>query len=290
MDKSLNEKIVVITGATSGIGLAAARELAGRGAFVVAVGRSEQRCREAAESIEKECPDAKVMFITADLSSQRQVRKLVQDIRQIGRVREKGCVDVLINNAGAFSSWYVSTEEGFELQWAVNHLAPFLLTNGLLPLLKAAPAGRILTVSSGSHYRTRIHWDDVQLRRSYGCLKAYKQSKLANVLFTRELNRRLGAGSTVRAFAVDPGLVNTEMGLKNTTGLARFVWMRRKDKGAKPEAAASALVWMAGEPSIQNREEVYWKNCGPLNPSRYALRDDAALRLWELSEKMCGTA
>lgn len=284
----LNEKIIVITGATSGIGLATALELAGSGARIIAVGRSEQRCKEAAGIVGEKHPGAKVAFLAADLSSQKQIRELAKKIRQLDMVREKGRVDVLINNAGAFTSWYVSTNEGFELQWAVNHLAPFLLTNELLPLLKAAPAGRVITVSSGSHYRTRIHWKDVQLRRHYGCLKAYKQSKLANVLFTRELNRRLGPGSTVRAYAVDPGLVNTEMGLKGTTGIARFVWEKRRKKGVRPETAAASIAFMAVEPSIQAAEDIYWKNCRPLKPSRYSHREDAALRLWELSEKMCG--
>lgn len=288
MGSDLKGKNIVITGATSGIGLATALELAGRGAFVIAAGRSEEHCKQAEEIILNKHPEATVTFLAADLSSQRQIRELSLKIKQMDEVRERGCIDVLINNAGAFSSWYVSTEEGFELQWAVNHLAPFLLTNELLTLLKAAPAARVITISSGSHYRTRIHWKDVQLRKHYGCLKAYKQSKLANVLFTREMNRRLGPASNVRAFAVDPGLVNTGMGLKNTTGIARFVWKKRRHKGVQPEAAASAIVYMAGEPSIQNSCDIYWKNGRPLKPSRYSHRTDAALRLWELSEKMCG--
>jgi NAD(P)-dependent dehydrogenase (short-subunit alcohol dehydrogenase family) len=284
----LYNKIIVVTGATSGIGLAAAIRFAGCGAFVIGIGRSHDRCELAIETIKKDCPDARVVYHVADLSSQKQVRELAENIRQGITKEGKGAIDVLINNAGTFSSWYVSTAEGFELQWAVNHLAPFLLTNELLPLLKAASNSRVITVSSGSHYRMSIHWNDIQLRKHYNCLTAYKQSKLANVLFTRELNRRLGRDSSVHAYAADPGLVNTEMGLKGTAGIAKYIWMKRRHKGVSPETAAQSLVYLAAEPSIQHSEDIYWKNSCPLKPSRYSNREDAALRLWEISEKMCG--
>ena len=180
------------------------------------------------------------------------------------------------------------TADGFELQLAVNHLAPFLLTHELLSLLRAAPAGRVITVSSGSHYRTRMNWTDLQLRKRYGGLRAYKQTKLANVLFTAELNRRLGSRSTIRAFAADPGLVNTEIGLKGTSGLARWVWSRRRLGGASPAEGAATSVYLASEPDVQWSEEIYWRDCQPRTPSGNARRADDARRLWELSEKMCG--
>lgn len=284
----LSQKTVVITGATSGIGFETAGIMAGSGAYVIAVGRSAGRCRQARDAIIEAYPCAKVEFITADLSSQRQVREAASEIRQMAAGQGNGYIDILINNAGTFSGWYISTPEGLELQWAVNHLAPFLLTAELLPLLKAAPQGHIITVSSGSHYRTCIHWKDVLMRKHYNCLGAYKQSKLANVLFTRELNRRLGQDSTVQAFAVDPGLVNTDMGSKGTAGLARYIWDRRRKKGVSPQAAASDIVYLASGPSVDISEGIYWKNRRAVNPSRYSRREDAALRLWELSEKMCG--
>jgi len=284
----LSDKTIVVTGSTSGIGLAAATELARRGAFVIGVGRHRSRCMQAEETIKSACPEARVVFCTADLSSIREVRRLAAEIRD--KIAENGDskLDVLINNAGTFSSWYVSTKEGFELQFAVNHLAPFLLTHELIDLLKAAPSGRVITTSSGSHYRTRINWSDIMLRRRYNCLMAYKQSKLANVLFTRELNRRLGAGSPVRAYAVDPGLVNTDIGCKGTSGLVKWVWKKRSGRGVSPEKAANTIVYLASEPVIENRDEIYWKDCRPCRPSSYSKRDDAALRLWELSERMCG--
>lgn len=286
--ESMKGKTVIITGSTSGIGLATAMELANRGAFVIGVGRSQSRCQQAEQVIRSTCHDARVAFLIADLSSLKQVRELAKSIRQKVKEEGNGYIDVLVNNAGTVSSWYVSTVDGFELQFAVNHLAPFLLTNELLPLLKEAPSGRVITVSSGSHYRTKINWKDVMMRKHYNCLMAYKQSKLANVLFCTELNRRLGLDATVQAFAVDPGLVNTEIGFKGTTGIARWIWKKRSNSGIEPAVAAASIAYLASEPLVQNSRKVYWKDCEPQQPSKYSQQEDVALRLWELSERMCG--
>ncbi len=284
----LSQKTIVVTGATAGIGYAAARALAACGAYVIGVGRSAGRCREAQAAIRTELPGARLWFAVADLSSQRQVRGLAAAIREQVEAAGGGWIDALVNNAGAVSSWYVATEDGYELQFAVNHLAAFLLTHELMPLLCQAPAGRVVTVSSGSHRGARIHWADVMYRRGYHCLAAYKQSKLANVMFTAELNRRLGEGSRVRAYAADPGLVNTAIGLKGTGGLVRWVWDRRRARGATPEQGAETVVFLAADPSIEGARAIYWKDCRPARPSRYALRVGEAARLWALSERLCG--
>jgi NAD(P)-dependent dehydrogenase (short-subunit alcohol dehydrogenase family) len=290
----LSDKTIVVTGATSGIGLATATELAHRGAYVIGVGRSQERCELAETKIRTVAPEARVTFLMADLASQKQVRELAERIRRKAASEGKSArIDALINNAGTFSGWFIATAEGFELQLAVNHLAPFLLTHELMPLLKAAPAGRVITVSSGSHYRTRINWNDIELRRHYNCLRAYKQSKLANVLFSFELNRRLranarGPNATVRGFAVDPGLVNTEIGLKGTSGLVKWIWTKRRQGGVDPAAGADTSLYLASEPSVQTVEDVYWEKRRPKRPSRYSQRIDAAQRLWEVSERMCG--
>jgi NAD(P)-dependent dehydrogenase (short-subunit alcohol dehydrogenase family) len=281
-------KTVVVTGATSGIGLATAKELARRSAFVIGTGRSAERCRAAESKIKSEIPDAEIAYVARDLSSLEQVRGLADDIRRLIKDSGRNCLDVLINNAGTVSSYYVSTADGYELQFAVNHLAPFLLTNELMPLLKSAPSARVITVSSGSHYRTRIRWNDIFMRKHYNCLMAYKQSKLANVLFTCGLNRRLGSSSTVRAFAADPGLVRTDIGLKGTSGIERWVWSKRCRGGESPDKAAVAIAFLACEPSIQNSEHVYWKDCKPLVPSKYARNATEAAMLWDYSERLCG--
>lgn len=290
METTLTGKTFVITGATSGIGWATAQMLVGRGADLIGVGRSPERCRAAESHLRASNPDVSVDYLVADLSLQSQVRSLADQVQERLEAYRKTALDGLVNNAGAFTFWLTYTPEGFEMQWAVNHLAPFLLTQELLALLQAAPAARVVTVSSGSHYHTRLRWDDLQLRRHYNCLLAYQQTKLANVLFTLELNRRLGPASTVRAFAADPGLVKTDIGLKDTPALARWVWERRRAGGDPPEKAALGIVYLLGEPSIQATREIYWKAGTPKQPSRYALDGEQARCLWETSAQMCGLA
>ncbi len=227
-------------------------------------------------------------YLVADLALQSEVVKAAEGVCEILRREGKTCLDGLANNAGTFTYWLAFTAEGFETQWAVNHLAPFRLTLELLPLLQAAPTARVVTVSSDSHYGARIHWDDLQLRRCYNGLRAYGQTKLANILFTVELNRRLGAQSSVRAFAADPGLVKTDIGLKGTPGIARWIWGLRRRGGISPAEAAEGIVILLTDPAIQNASSVYWKHGKPKASSRASLDADAARRLWDLSENMCG--
>ncbi len=280
----LTHKTIVITGASSGIGFAAAGALAGMGARVIGVGRSAERCEDARQKILAQTPGARIEFALADLSAQRAVLELAADLRQ--RL-DGAALDVLVNNAGQVASWYTPTVDGYELQFAVNHLATFLLTRELLPALKAAPAGRVLTTSSGSHRHTRMHWSDVMLRRGYNPLSAYKQSKMANVLFTAEFNRREG-GSGPRAYAIDPGLVNTNIGMKGTGGLVSWIWSMRARGGQPPEVGAATIVHLASQERLEDAQAIYWKDSRPLAPDPYALREDEAARLWALSEQLCG--
>jgi len=205
-------------------------------------------------------------------------------------LQKHGCrkIDVLINNAGMVTNWYTATEDGYETQFAVNHLAPFLLTHLLFPLLQAAPAARVLTTSSNSHRAARIRWNDVMLERRYSTLRAYQQSKLANVMFSYEFNRRFAGITPMRAYAIDPGLVNTSIGLKGTNGPVRWVWERRRKRGVDPEDGALTLIHVAVDPALQGSAEVYWKDCRPITPSRRAQDEEEAARLWKLSERLCG--
>ena len=287
MNENFLGKTYVITGATSGIGLAVAEELVRQGAFVMGVGRSIERCHAAEQRLQAIGPQARLHYICADLSLQSQVRGLAARIKEVLASQEMDRLDGLVNNAGTFTYWQILSLEGFETQWAVNHLAPFLLTHELLPLLKAAPAAKIVTVSSGSHYQARLDWDDIQLRRHYNGLRAYEQTKLANVLFTVELNRRLGAGSPLRAYAADPGLVKTGIGFKGGSGVASWAWKLRRSGGVSAEKAARGIVALLDETTTQDSTATYWKDGKPKQPSTRALDPRSAIRLWALSEQMC---
>jgi NAD(P)-dependent dehydrogenase (short-subunit alcohol dehydrogenase family) len=291
MPTESNGTAVVITGATSGIGLATALALASQGAGIIGLGRSTERCKAAEEAVHAvQPPGGQAVFHRADLSLQREVRCVVLEIRATLQAWRRPQLDVLINNAATVPFWQTLTPEGFDMQWALNHLAPFLLTMELLPLLAQAPRARVITVSSGSHYNTQLNWHDIQLRRHYNPLRAYNQTKLANVLFTFECNRRFAGTTHVRAFAADPGLVNTQIGLKSNSFLARWVWDIRRRGGVSPESAAEGLVFLATEPSIQDSPEIYWKNGKPKRPSVHALNPQSAKQLWELSAQMCGVS
>lgn len=279
-------KYIVITGATSGIGLAATKKLFKKGYNIIGVGRSKEKCERAKKQIKAFDNDRKVDFFIADLSSQEDIRTLCADITDYINKNNNGILDVLINNAGVFTTYYTLTNEGIEMQFAVNHLAHFMITNLLMPLLQNSEDPRILTTSSGSHYGAKINFNDIMLSKHYGQLKAYKQVKLANVLFTHELNNRFGDKENIKAYAIDPGLVNTSMGDKHTVGLAKLIWSIRRKSGVSPEEGCKTMIYLASE-QIPYTGNYYFKNCKPKEPNKRAKDVLVAKRLWELSEKMC---
>jgi NAD(P)-dependent dehydrogenase (short-subunit alcohol dehydrogenase family) len=289
MERTAVQNTFVVTGATSGIGLAVTRSLLRDGHAVIGIGRSPERCRSQEQSLRAAGSSAgRVCMLCADLSLQSQVAGVAGEIEDVLRGWAASGLDGLINNAATVPFWQTLTPEGFDLQWALNHLAPFLLTVKLLPLLKQAPMARVVTVSSASHYGARLYWDDIQLRRHYSALRAYGQTKLANVLFTLELDRRLRGNGNVRAFAADPGLVNTELGLKSNSFIARWAWSMRRRGGMTPEESARGIVYLATEPSIQDADDLYWKHGKPKVADPYARNPEAAAQLWRLSAQMCG--
>lgn len=284
----LQHKTIVITGATSGIGFAAAEVLTRAGANVIGVGRSDERCRQAQRHLQQVNPAARIEYLCADLSQQAQVRRLAGQIKEHLAANGLTALDGLVNNAAAFTYWFNLTCDGVETQWAVNHLAGFMLTHELLPLLQAAPRAAVVTVSSDSHRGARIHWDDPQLRRRYNGLAAYGCTKLANILFTTELARRLGTASNVRAYAVDPGLVKTDIGMKDNPGLVGWVWKMRRSAGKPPAVPARCIAYLLDQVPAADPAQVYWKDCRPVNPDRRALDGESAARLWDLSQALCG--
>ena len=235
-------KTIVITGATSGIGLETARILAQRGLSVIGIGHSEENCERAKRDLTAENPNASIRFFTADLMQQREVDAVAGQIAACLRADCNGELFALISNAGCVRSWYTTTEEGYEQQFALNHLAGFLLTCRLLPYLQKAK-GRVLITGSNSHKGIQVHWDDVMLRRGYHPLTAYKQSKLCNLLFAKALNDRYPEYG-IRAYVVDPGLVNTNIGNKKTGTLVNRFWSLHKRRGDPPAVPARTYAFL----------------------------------------------
>ena len=276
-------KTAVITGASSGIGLAALAELTQKGFRVIGIGRDQTRCEQVKQKILSDQPNASITFLCADLMQQREVERVATEISQILAEENENKLEVLINNAGCVRSWYTTTEEGYEQQFALNHLASFLLTYRLLPQLKRAE-GRVIMTGSESHKHMRMHWNDVMLTRGYNPLTAYKQSKLANILFAKGLNERyLGDGIT--SYVVDPGLVCTEIGCKNTGGLVDWIWNKRKKHGVAPEIPAKTYAYLSDTKPAPR--ELYYHLCKPNSYSAQVTRENAN-KLFALSEKLCG--
>lgn len=283
----LTGKVVVVTGASSGIGYQAALDFARSGTQVIGVGRDQQRCNQARERILSLCADAKVTFLVADLASQAQVKGLASRVAGILEARHNGRLDVLVNNAGVYMGRRILTGDGIETTFAVNHLAPFLLTYLLLPHLVKTDESRVITVSSGSHYNT---WFIPRVEKNpffYFGLWAYKVSKLSNILFTRQFNL-MRKRSRPQAFAVDPGLVNTDIGIKGTGGLAQAVWRNRQKLGTSPEQPAKTILYLAETQGLDCLRDVYWHDCAPKQPSAAALNDKLAKCLWEESCNLFG--
>ena len=283
----LAAKSVVISGATSGIGWQAALEFAQHGALVIALGRSAERAQEAQARILSQVPQARLHFVLADFNSLAEVHRAADDIRQI--LSQAGCagLDVLINNAGAFNATKQYSEDGFERTFAVNHLAAFQLTMSLLPELRASGDGRVMAVSSYSHRTTCINPRRIADPRLYNSLWAYKSSKLCNVLFCAEFNRRFG-DEGLRAFAVDPGLVDTDIAAKHSGALIKLIWRLRRQQGTHAHVPVQTLLYLSQAELDNLPPAVYWRDSQPLQESRQARRADLARDIWELSLRCCG--
>jgi retinol dehydrogenase-14 len=283
---ALDGKTCLVTGATNGIGRAAARELACLGASVVLLGRDPERCEAARAEIAAACGrPAEVSVLIADLARLSDVRRAAQEFLAGGRP-----LHVLLNNAGVVQLSRSETVDGFETTFAVNHLAPFLLTNLLLARLQASAPARIVNVSSEAHkLGGGLDFDDLASARGYSGMGVYGRSKLANLLFTRELARRLeGSGVTVNA--LHPGAVRTGLGRNNDAPVLKLVAGLFRPFFSTPERGADTAVWLCSAAEVAGISGRYFANRRERTPHRAALDDMAARRLWDESAKQVGLA
>jgi NAD(P)-dependent dehydrogenase (short-subunit alcohol dehydrogenase family) len=278
----MHGQVCVVTGATSGIGKAAAAALARQGAEIIVVGRDPGRAEATAAAIQADgAPPPKVEI--ADLARLDQVRALAGRLNQtLDRI------DVLINNAGLVLNERQVTPDGYEHVFAVNHLAPFLLTNLLRPKLTASAPGRVITVSSDAHTAARLDLDDPNLEHGWSSWRSYSNSKLANILFTRELARRLD-GTGVTANCLHPGVVRTGFG-RDARPLMRVGITIAKPFMLSPERGADTIVYLASSPDVAAKTGGYYVKRQLREPSAAARDDGLARRLWEISERLTGLA
>lgn len=277
----MKNKICLITGATNGIGQAAALGLAQMGASVIVAGRSDERCQKTVARIQRETQNFQVDYLLADLSVQAQVRQLAADFN--ARYEH---LDVLVNNAAVINFRRQVGADGIEMNFAVNHLAYFLLTNLLLDTLKTSAPARIVNVSSNSHRNKHLDFDNLELKRGYWAGKAYGRSKLCNLYFTYELARRLeGTGVTVNA--MHPGFVRTNMAANNGP-LVRFFLPLVHRNSLTPEQGASTIVYLASSPEVEGVTGKYFVREREVRSDPVSYDQSVARRLWEVSEEMTG--
>ncbi|XP_062404616.1 retinol dehydrogenase 12-like isoform X1 [Sardina pilchardus] len=286
----LDGKTVLITGANTGIGKETAVDMARRGARVILACRDMGRANRAADEVRKQSGNGNVVVKQLDLASLKSVRALAADVKA-----NEERLDILINNAGIMMCPKWKTEDGFEMQFGVNHLGHFLLTNSLLDLLKKSAPSRVVNVSSLAHRKGKMHFDDIHLDKDYEPFKSYRQSKLANILFTRELARRL-SGTGVTAYSLHPGLIRTELGRHVTQSLplwklimySPLMLLRPFIKSC--EEGAQTTIYCAVDESLQNINGLYYSDCAPKQPELQACDDAAAMKLWDISASMVGLA
>jgi len=269
-------KTVLITGATSGIGRATALGLARMGAHLAITGRDRGRTEDAAREI-RAAGGGEVDVLVADLSSQSEVRRLAEEV-----LHSLSRIDVLINNVGGYWDTRHVTVDGLERTFALNHLAPFLLTNLLLDKLKQSAPARVVTVSSNAHAAGRIDFGDLQGERSYSGARAYSQSKLANILFSYELARRLPATS-VTANALHPGLVNTSFGAEDPAGVQKLLVPLLRPFMKSPARGAATSIHLASAADLERVTGRYFANSKPTRSSKPSYDEAAAARLWQVS-------
>lgn len=280
MSKDMRGKVCLVTGATSGVGKATLAGLAARGGTVIGVGRDPARCEQTRREIMDSTGNPNVEFMLADLSVLGEIRNLAREFNE-----KYSRLDVLINNAGAFFLRRRVSLDGFEMTWALNHLNYFLLTVLLLEQIRDSAPARIVNVSSGAHYRGRINFADINLTKWYNGWKAYSQSKLANVLFTYELNRRLG-GADITVNSLTPGFVATRLGHNSGRLIASFVQQIQRMGGITPQEGAQTMIYLATSSGVEHVSGKFFREKKAIQSSPMSYETEIARQVWEISERM----
>lgn len=278
----MNVKTCVVTGATSGIGYGIAKGLAALNFELILIGRDNAKGATVIQELKTTTGNQAITYFNADLCSQKQIREAGAEIARL-----YPRIDVLINNAGVWTSRCELTEEKIEKQFAINHLAYFLLTHLLYRNIAMSPDGRIINIGSDSHKFGKINFDDLNLQSSYHGLKAYGQSKLANLLFTYELHR-IKREDHISVYCVQPGLVKTDIGVKHTNPFHSFMWKLRRLGGVTPEQAAGTAIYLATTAEAGGKSGLYWDKSKPKLSSLRSKNTNDAARLWRISEQLCG--
>lgn len=280
MDDMLKNKTAIVTGANSGMGMATVRALSDMGAKVIMLCRSEKRGTQALEKLLTEDPSRDLELILCDLGNYDSIRAFANIVR-----RGYDHIDILVNNAGFISLDRQETKEGLERQFGINHIGHFLLTMSLLDLI--GEGGRIVNVASGAHKTGKIHFDDINLHKGFNVIKAYSQSKLANVLFTRELARRVkDRGITVNC--CHPGAVATNIGIDRETGFGKTVTGLLKPFFQTPEQGARTAIFLASDDSVSDITGEYFYKCRIAKSSKHSKDMELAKKLFEFSEELVG--
>lgn len=283
MTRDLQGKVFLVTGATEGIGKAAALEFARRGASMTLVGRNLEKTERVLGELKAASGNGELDAIVQDLSSLAGVRAVAEEFKA-----RRSRLDVLVNNAGAVFMNYLTSADGFEMTFALNHLSWFQLTSLLLDRLEAAPGARVVSTSSAAHAIGKMDLANVVRRqKGYSAHGAYGDSKLANILFTRELARRL-AGTGVTANCFHPGWVSTGFGLNNQGFAAKLIELSAPLLARTPEKGAETLVWLATSSEAAAFNGEYFHDKKVAKPSKLARDAELGARLWELSESLCG--
>ncbi|XP_050954369.1 retinol dehydrogenase 12 [Labeo rohita] len=277
----LDDKTVIITGANTGIGKETARDLAKRGARVIMACRDLEKAEEARKELMEDSGNQNIVANKLDLSDTKSIRAFAELIN-----REEKQVNILINNAGIMMCPYSKTADGFEMQFGVNHLGHFLLTYLLLDLLKKSAPSRIVNVASVAHTWGSIHLDDINSEKGYSPRRAYGQSKLANILCTRSLAKKL-QGSGVTVYSLHPGVVQSEL-FRNLSKPVQIAVKVFSPFTKTTIQGAQTTIYCAVEPKLDNESGGYYSDCAPAQCSREALDDEMAQKLWELSCQMLG--